>query len=96
MRITIDIDHQAAAAETSVSPAAATQGAADADGPVPAATDEASAAVVARRTGAVNAGAAPAGPGLPTAGSEQLSETASGTAWSGSAESAGAAPTERG
>lgn len=87
MRITVDID--GAGDATSVIGPAATQAG------VAAGVDEVSAAAVASRTGATNAGAAPSGPGTPFGGSsasDAASDQVSQAPWTGGVDSAGSAP----
>lgn len=92
MRITIDTD---GAGDATPGAAPGTTGQISLERTGPAAVDEASAADVARRTGATNAGAAPSGPGAAGA------STAPGLAdfalqWTGASDSAGPAPIDRG
>src|SRR6478609_7574216 len=99
MRIRIDIDGagNVPTTDSSASYPPSTSPPTSATGAAPAAVDEASAAEVARITGATNAGAAPTGPDAPYGGLEpSWAATAAGTGWTGNAESAGSAPTHTG
>lgn len=89
MRITIDINR---ADDGSTTDPAVTY---PPGGGALAAVDDASAAEVARRTGATNAGAAPTGPGSTDMGAEPLG-AALGVGTAGTTQSAGSAPTDRG
>ena len=93
MRITIDIDGaHAPQSETSPSSTSVPDHAGSAATGA-AAVDEESAAEVARRTGATDAGPAPSGPGGGTVPSG--TSAAPGAAqWTGGGESAGAAPSD--
>jgi hypothetical protein len=102
VRITIDIDSDGTTVRggdgATAGANSGSSGTDAADGSLPSVMDAVSAAAVARRTGAVDAGAAPAGPDVPSSGSDPLPavQRQATSSWAAGAESAGAAPTERG